>query len=115
MKNALKPLGKSVLMPSGLTATASVRDATIYKKIIWSGRHLSDLLLRPLDFASRLSISNKETNGIMKIAQSIKESGLLVKTISETIQNKAKKRKGRFLSYVIRNIKCQFIRKSINR
>ena len=51
----------------------------------------------------------------MKIAQSIKESGLLVKTISETIQNKAKKRKGRFLSYVIRNIKCQFIRKSINR
>ena len=34
MKNALKPLGKYVLMPSGLTATASVRDATIYKKII---------------------------------------------------------------------------------
>ena len=34
MKNALKPLGKSVLMPSGLTATASVRDASIYKKII---------------------------------------------------------------------------------
>ena len=33
MKNVLKPLTKSVLIPLGLTAAASATDAVIHKKI----------------------------------------------------------------------------------
>ena len=32
MKNAIKPLAKSVLIPLGLTAAASTTDAGIHKK-----------------------------------------------------------------------------------
>ena len=32
MKNVIKPLAKSVLIPLGLTAAASVADAGIHKK-----------------------------------------------------------------------------------
>ena len=36
MKNLLKPLAKSVLIPLGLTASASATDATIHKNVwIW--------------------------------------------------------------------------------
>ena len=34
MKNVIKPLAKSVLIPLGLTAAASAADAGIHKKII---------------------------------------------------------------------------------
>ena len=37
MKNILKPLAKSVLVPLGLTAAASATDAAIYKKMFGSG------------------------------------------------------------------------------
>ena len=40
-------------------------------------------------------------NDIIKIATSLEEFGLLVKGVSETIQNKAKKQKGRFLSMLL--------------
>ena len=38
MKNVIKPLAKSVLIPLGLTAAASAADAGIHKKIlgVWS-------------------------------------------------------------------------------
>ena len=36
MKNVLKPLAKSVLIPLGLTAAASVTDAAIHKKMFGS-------------------------------------------------------------------------------
>ena len=36
-----------------------------------------------------LIISNKEMSDIMKIVQSLEESGLLIKGISETIKNEA--------------------------
>ena len=45
-----------------------------------------------------LIISNEEMNDIIKIVQSLEESGLLVKGVCETIQNEAKEQKGRFLS-----------------
>ena len=35
MKNVIKPLAKSVLIPLGLTAAASTADAGIYKKNLW--------------------------------------------------------------------------------
>ena len=34
MKNVVKPLAKSVLIPLGLTAAASATDAAIQKKIL---------------------------------------------------------------------------------
>ena len=37
MKNVLKPLPKSVLIPLGLTAVASAIDAPIHKKMFASG------------------------------------------------------------------------------
>ena len=85
IKNPLKPLAKSVLMPLGLTAAASATDTAIHKKMFGSGR--------PLDLASRnatLIISNEEMNDIMKIVKSLEGSGLLIKDVSETIKNEAK-------------------------
>ena len=41
MKNTVKPLAKSVLIPLGLTASASAADAGIHKKILGSRRPLS--------------------------------------------------------------------------
>ena len=37
-----------------------------------------------------LIISNEEMNDIMKIVTSLEESGLLIKSVSETIKNEAK-------------------------
>ena len=42
-------------------------------------------------------ISNKEMEYIMEVVKSLEESGLLIKGISETIQNEAKEQKGGFL------------------
>ena len=39
----------------------------------------------------------EERNHIVKIVKSFKESGLLIKGISETIKNEAKEQKGGFL------------------
>ena len=38
---------------------------------------------------------------IMKIVKSLKDSGLLLKGVSETIQNEAKEQKGGFLSMLL--------------
>ena len=55
MKNALKPLAKSVLIPLGLTAAAAAAatDAAIHKKMFGSVN-------------TTLIISNKEINNIIK-------------------------------------------------
>ena len=46
MKNVLKPLAKSVLIPLGLTAAASATDAAIPKKCL-------DLVLKHYNFERR--------------------------------------------------------------
>ena len=84
IENALKPLAKSVLIPLGLKAAASVKDEAIHKKMFRS-------------CTTTLIISNEEVNDIMKIIKSLEESSLLIKRISETIKNEAKEQKGRFL------------------
>ena len=48
-----------------------------------------------------LIISNKEMNNIMKIAKSVEDFGLLIKGVSETIQNQAKEKKGGFHSMLL--------------
>ena len=88
MKNVLKPLAKSVLIPLGSTAAASATDAAIQKKRFGSGM-------------ITLIISNKELIDIIKIVKSLGESSLLIKDVSETIKNEAKERKGRFFGMLL--------------
>ena len=99
MKNVMKPLAQSVLIPLGLTAAASAEDAGMHKKILESGRcHFSSSALphNPSSSASHnnnntiLIISNDEMEDIIKIVKSLEDSGLLLKGVSGTIQNEAK-------------------------
>ena len=88
MKNALKPLAKSVLIPLGLTTAASAIDAGIHKKIIGSG-------------TATLIISNDAMKDIIKIVKYLEDSGLLLKKVSELIQNEVKEQEGGFLSMLL--------------
>ena len=90
MKSVIKPLAKSVLVPLGLIAAASAADARIHKKILGSGHNDTTLI-----------ISNDEIEDILKIVRSLEDSGLLLKRVSETIQNEAKEQKGGFLSMLL--------------
>ena len=45
IKNVIKPLAKSVLIPLGLTAAASAADAGIHKKILGSGHNNTTTLI----------------------------------------------------------------------
>ena len=87
IKNIIKPLAKIVLTPSGLTAAASAADAGIYKKILGSHNNTTALI-----------ISNDQIKDIIKTVTSLEDSGLLLKRVSETIQNEVKEQKGGFLS-----------------
>ena len=82
IKNVIKPLAKSVLIPLGLTAAASAADAGIHKKILGSGN------------MTALIISNDEINDIIKIVKFLEDSGLLLKGVTETVQNEVKEQKG---------------------
>ena len=84
MKNVLKRLAKSVLIPLGFTAAASATDPAIQKKSFRSGMRT-------------LIISKKEMNDIMKIVKPLKESGLSIKEFSKAIKNEAKEQKGMLL------------------
>ena len=88
MKNVLTPFAKSVLIPLGLTAAASAADAGIHKKILGSGGHT-------------LIISNKDMDDLIKMVKSLKDSGLLLKGVTESVQNEVKEQKGRFLSMLL--------------
>ena len=91
--NVLKPLAKSIFIPLGLTAAAAAAaaaatDAVGHKKMFESGITI-------------VIISNEEMNNIMKIVNSLEESGLLIKGFSETIRNETKEQKYRFLSMLL--------------
>ena len=95
MKNLLTPLAKIVLILLGFTAAASIADAAIQKKIYGSG-------------ITSLITSNEEMEDIMKIVKSIEKSGLLIKGISETIRNEAKKQKSRFLRMLLGTLAASY-------
>ena len=63
MKNVLKPLDKSALIPLPLIAAVSATDAAIHKKIFES-------------CITKLVISNTEMNDILKIVKSLQEFDL---------------------------------------
>ena len=66
----------------------SAADAAVQKKIYGSG-------------ATALIILNEEMEDIMKIVKSLQESGLLIKGISETIENKTKEQEGGLLPMLL--------------
>ena len=69
MKSVIQSLGKSVLIPLGLTAAASATDAGVHKKILGSGHNTT------------LIISNEEMENILKIVKSLENSGLLLEGV----------------------------------
>ena len=93
IKSVIKPLAKSVLIPLGLTAAASAADAGIHKKILESGKANNNNTI--------LIISNDEIDDILKIVKSLEVSGVLLKGVTKTIQNKAKEQGGGFLSMLL--------------
>ena len=68
MKNVLKPLPKSVLIPLGLTAAKSSTDAATQKDVFRLGMDPSDLAKRKM-----LIILNEEMDGIMKIPKFLED------------------------------------------
>ena len=89
IKNVIKPLAKSVLIPLGLTAAASAADAGIHKKILGSG-------------TTTLINSNEEMNDIMKIVQPLEDSNIfLLKGVTKTIINETKEQRGGFLNMLL--------------
>ena len=48
-----------------------------------------------------LIISNDEMEDIIKIVKSLEDSGLLLKGVTETVQNEVKEQKGGFLSMLL--------------
>ena len=48
-----------------------------------------------------LIISNDKINDIIKIVKSLEDSGLLIKGVTETVQNEVKEQKGGFLSMLL--------------
>ena len=63
------------------------------KKILGSGNNQPSL--------TTLIISNDEIEDIIKIVKSLKDSGLLLKGVSETVQNDAKEQKEGFLTMLL--------------
>ena len=83
IKNGIIPLAKSILIPLGLTAEASAAEAGIQKKILAS-RHNN---------TTTLIISNNEMEDIIKIVKFLEDSGLLLKGVTEAVQNEVKEQK----------------------
>ena len=87
IKGVINPLAKSALIPLGLTAAASAAVAG-------SGRRHSS---SSASHNTTLIISNKDMDDLIKIVKSLEDSGLLLKGVTESVQNEVKEQKGGFL------------------
>ena len=77
-----------------MTQYNSSADAGIHKKILGSGSSSAPK-------TTALIISNDKMKDIIEIAKSLEDSGLLLKKVSEMIQNETKEQKGGFLSMLL--------------
>ena len=98
LKDLIQPSTKSGLSLLGLTEAAV--DARIHRK-------------QRITTTTALIIPNDEMEDVIKIAKFLKYSGLLVKAVSETIQNKAKEQKEGFLSMLLGALVLSFIGKML--
>ena len=83
MKVAM-PLAKNVLTPLGLTAAMSAIDGSIQEKIHGSG--------------VKLIIEQEDMNDIIKIIESLENSGILLKVVTKAIENETNEQRGGVLS-----------------
>ena len=90
------PLAKNVLAPLGLSAAMSAIDGSIKKKMLGSG-------------TTTLIISNDEMDDILKIVKFLEDSNVLLKLVSETIQNEAKEKRGEFLSMLLGTLRASLL------
>ena len=61
-----------------------------------------------------LIISNDEIHDIIKIVKSLEDSGLLLKGVTETVQNKVKEQKGGFLSILLGTLGASLLGNLLN-
>ena len=87
MKNVITRLAKSVLISLGLTVAAAA-DAGINTKILGSRN-------------TTLIISNEDMEGLIKIVKSFEDPGLLLKRVTEPVQNEVKEQKRAFVSMLL--------------
>ena len=80
------PVAKKVLPPLGSTPAMSAIDA---------------------------GISNEEMNDIMKIAQDLEDSNILLKEVTTTIKNGIKEQKSGFLSMLLSTLEASLLRNSL--
>ena len=73
----IKPLAKSVVILLGITAAVSTADVGIHQKILRLGHNNTTTII----------ISNDEMGDIVKIVTSFEDSGLLLKGVTEKVQN----------------------------
>ena len=96
IKNVIIALAKSLLIPLAQTAAASAADAGIHKKILGSGN-------------TTLIISNKDMDDLIKIVKSLEDSGLLLKGVTESVQNEVKYQKGEFLGMLLGTLSASLL------
>ena len=77
-----------------------------HKKILGSGRCYSS---SSASHTTVLIISNDEKKGIIKVVKSLEDSGLLLKGVSEIVQNKAEEKKGGFLSMLLGTLSASLL------
>ena len=70
-----------------------------YIKILRSGHNNNTILI----------ISNDKIDDILKIVKSFEDSGVLLKGVSETIQNETKEQRGGFLSMLLGTLGASLI------
>ena len=97
ISNVIKPLPKSVLIPLGLTAATSAADAGIHKKILGSVN-------------TTLIVSNSDMEDLIEIVKSLKDSGLLLQGVTESVQNEVKEQKGGFLRALLGTLGASLLR-----
>ena len=93
MKEAM-PLAKNLLLLLGLTAAMSAIDGSI-QKMRGSG--------------VKLIIDQEDMNDIMKIIKALKNSGILLKGVSKTIENETKEQRGGFLSMLLGTLRASLL------
>ena len=65
-------------MPLALTTATSAADAEIHKKVLRSR-------------TATLIISNQKLRDVMKVVKSLKDSAILIKSVTQSTKNKTKK------------------------
>ena len=104
MKNVLGQLAKSMLITIRLTARLSALDTGVHNNILGSGTSGPSG-----SGTTTLIISNKEMEEIMKIDKSSKDSSLLIKGVSQTIDKKQRDgllgmSLGKLVAYLLENV-----------